>query len=174
MHTAINLNSVLSTALGVASERVSTRGIRLESDLKPDLPQVMGERARLETVVLNLLNNAIDAVQDGPEGLIRVTSRQRQTPEGECVEVTVEDNGPGIPPEALDRIFDPFFTTKSSCHGHGLGLFLSYGIITEHRGRLEVRNGAGAGAVFTVLLPIIVDAPPAPAETPRWELQGRS
>ncbi|MBK9113962.1 MAG: hypothetical protein IPM88_20600 [Nitrospira sp.] len=72
----------------------------------------------------------------------------------EWVRISVSDNGPGVPTEILDRIFDPFFTTKPAGQGTGLGLFLSYGIVSDHRGRIEVRNHA-VGAVFDVYLPAV-------------------
>ncbi len=151
----LDLNCIVSACLAAAGERVTAHRVRLESKLDPDLPPVMGDRDRLETVVLNLVNNAIDAVQeDGYQGTVTVRTRQRRDEEGTWVEAIVSDNGPGIPDESLSRIFDPFFTTKAQGQGTGLGLFLSYGIVSEHRGRLEATNGE-AGAIFTVSLPAL-------------------
>lgn len=158
----LDLNCVIRTCLAVAEERLSTRRIRVESSLDPELPPVMGDRARLETVVLNLLNNAIDAVQSCPEGRISVKTEQVRSLEGDWAVLSVADNGPGIAPAVMERLFDPFFTTKPAGQGHGLGLFLSYGIVAEHRGRLEARNGE-VGAVFVVRLPALADATSEPA-----------
>jgi two-component system osmolarity sensor histidine kinase EnvZ len=86
------------------------------------------------------------------------------------VEITIDDNGPGIPPDVLPRIFDPFFTTKPVGQGTGLGLSLSYGIVQEHRGRIEVRSTPGAGSTFRVTLPLRRAAAPrtvSQAGTPR-------
>lgn len=153
----IDLNCVIRTCLTVAGERVSARRTRLESALDPDLPPVMGDRARLETVVLNLINNAIDAVQhQAIDGVVTVESKQHRDHEGDWAVISVSDNGPGIPASAMDRLFDPFFTTKPAGQGNGLGLFLSYGIVAEHRGRIDARNG-DAGAIFTVHLPALVN-----------------
>jgi signal transduction histidine kinase len=116
----------------------------------------MGDRDRLETVMLNLINNALDAASEaGPFALVTVRSERVSTREEDVVVVTVSDTGPGIPEDISGRIFDPFFTTKDEGRGTGLGLFLSYGIVAEHRGRLEVKNGE-RGAVASVVLPALI------------------
>jgi two-component system C4-dicarboxylate transport sensor histidine kinase DctB len=123
--------------------------------LVPDVPAIMGDRDRLETVVLNLINNAIDAVRGcGREGVVTVQSARLRCDREEWAMIKVIDNGPGIPEEILGRIFDPFFTTKDVGQGTGLGLFLSYSIVADHRGRLEVANGE-VGAVASVVLPAL-------------------
>ncbi|MER3424880.1 MAG: hypothetical protein C4293_18320, partial [Nitrospiraceae bacterium] len=169
----IDLNCVIRTCLMVAGERVSARRIRLDSVLDPDLPLVMGDRARLETVVLNLINNAMDAVQVlDQQGIVTVESKRCRDSEGDWAVISVSDNGPGIPAAAMDRLFDPFFTTKPAGQGNGLGLFLSYGIVAEHRGRIEANNG-DAGAIFTVQLPALVDVGSV-RKGSAWEPQARS
>jgi C4-dicarboxylate-specific signal transduction histidine kinase len=116
---------------------------------------VMGDRVKLETVMLNLINNAIDAVQPlGKQGHITVQSRETKQAEGDMVTMIVGDNGPGIPPDTIDHVCEPFFTTKPPGEGNGLGLFLTCGIISEHRGRLDIHNGQ-VGALFTVCLPAL-------------------
>ena len=86
-----------------------------------------------------------------------------------AIEVVVSDNGPGIPDEIIGRVFDPFFSTKPAGQGTGLGLFLAYGIVADHRGRIEVKNGE-TGALFVVALPALGLAPTADEETV-WESQ---
>jgi len=168
----IDLNAVIRCGLAAARERLPVRLIRIDLDLDPALPPVMGDRDKLETVVLNLVNNAVDAVQElGAGGRIAVRSRRASSPDHEWVEVTVSDNGPGIPPDALHRVFDPFFTTKPAGQGTGLGLFLCYGIIAEHRGRMEAANGA-TGAVLSFRLPAMADLAVAQQESP-WELRAK-
>jgi signal transduction histidine kinase len=88
------------------------------------------------------------------------------------VEVTVSDNGPGIPAEIIDRVFDPFFSTKPVGQGTGLGLFLTYGIVSDHRGRIEVKNGE-TGAIFSVALPIMGFITTTQEET-SWESKAKS
>ena len=105
-------------------------------------------------MVLNLVLNAAEATQskglDKRQGRVSITT---YTADGMEM-LTVSDNGEGIQPENLARIFDPFFTTKSEGKGVGLGLAVSYGIIQAHGGDIEVKSAAGAGAIFTVSLPL--------------------
>ena len=122
----LDLNCVVRTCVAMSGERVAGRAMRLETRLAPELPPVMGDRDRLETVLLNLINNAIDAVTGyTAQGVITVSTARARMNGDEWVRVTVSDNGPGIPAAILDRVFDPFFTTKPAGQGTGLGLFLS-------------------------------------------------
>jgi signal transduction histidine kinase len=133
----------------------------------------MGDRDRLETVILNLINNAIDAVSSlGADGVVKVQTATVQKDGQSWVEVTVSDNGPGIPAEIIDRVFDPFFSTKPAGQGTGLGLFLTYGIVSDHRGRIEVKNGE-TGAIFSVVLPIVGFITTTQEEA-SWESQAKS
>ncbi len=152
----MDLNCVLLACIEASHERAAARGVRIESVLSPGLPPIMGDRDRIETVMLNLINNALDAAEEGvPPGLVTVQSEGCRGKEGDWVLVRISDTGPGIPGEMLGRIFDPFFTTKDEGQGTGLGLFLSYGIVADHRGRLEIENGR-RGAVASVFLPALV------------------
>ena len=121
-------------------------GIGVDRRLTPDLPWVEADANQLQQVLLNLLNNAREAL--GGRGEIRVSTAL--TADGR-VRFSVTDDGPGIPPEIQPRIFVPFFTTKEE--GTGLGLSVSYRIVRDHGGRLEVTSEPGAGAAFTVDLP---------------------
>ena len=168
----IDVNCVIRSGLAVAGERIASKGITVECQLSGKLSAVMGDRVKLETVILNLINNAIDAVQPlGKQGRIEVQSHVSHEAEGETVVMTVRDNGHGIPPAAIDHVCEPFFTTKSEGEGNGLGLFLTCGIIAEHRGRIEIYNDE-AGAVFTVYLPAIQNATDIQKES-MWESRGR-
>ncbi|GMV50556.1 MAG: Adaptive-response sensory-kinase SasA [Nitrospirae bacterium] len=166
----LDVNCVARTCVAMAGERVATLSVRIESHLSPELAPAMGDRDRLETVLLNLINNAIDAVVGFTnQGLVTLRT-ERLTVEGEdWVRISVSDNGPGVPSTILDRIFDPFFTTKPAGQGTGLGLFLSYGIVSDHRGRIEVRNES-SGAAFDVYLPAVGCGAPAHEGVP-WGLQ---
>jgi signal transduction histidine kinase len=151
----LDLNCIARTCVAMAGERVAALSVRIDAQLVSELSPVMGDRDRLETVLLNLLNNAIDAVTGSAEpGLITVRTARMSIDGDEWVRISVSDNGSGVPTAILDRIFDPFFTTKPAGQGTGLGLFLSYGIVLDHRGRLEVRND-DVGAVFEVYLPAV-------------------
>jgi two-component system, NtrC family, sensor kinase len=124
------------------------RRIDLLQEIDVDLPRVMGNRGRLQQVLMNLLLNAVDAMPQG--GTLTVTARAAPG----RVRIQVSDTGIGIPPEHLERIYDPFFTTKPRGQGTGLGLSVSYGIIKEHSGTLTAESTPGEGARFVVSLPI--------------------
>jgi two-component system, NtrC family, sensor kinase len=168
----IEVNSVVRTCIANAGERVSALSVRLECFLSASLPPVMGDRDRLETVILNLINNAIDAVSPlRAEGVVTVRTATVQMDAETWVEISVSDNGPGIPPEIIGRIFDPFFSTKPAGQGTGLGLFLTYGIVSDHRGKIEVKNGE-PGAIFSVALPTVGFMTIIQKEEP-WESQAK-
>ncbi len=114
---------------------------------------VLGSAGQLQQVMMNLLQNAFDALSVVPEPMVWVEMGCNGDPDQPTVRVTVRDNGPGIPPEHLLRIFDPFFTTKPVGKGTGLGLSISYGIVEQHGGRLSARNAEGGGAEFVLELP---------------------
>ncbi len=151
----VDVNCVVRSCIGIAGERVSALSVGLESRLALLLPPIMGDRDRLETVILNLINNGIDAVSPlGTNGVVTVRTRPTQIDGRPGVEVMVSDNGPGIPTEIIGRVFDPFFSTKPAGQGTGLGLFLAYGIVADHRGRFDVKNGE-TGALFSIALPAV-------------------
>jgi len=106
--------------------------------------QIQADRTQIEQVLLNLIRNAEEACRDTPAPLIRITTQSDTTQ----ITIHVEDNGPGIVPEALDKIFVPFFTTKSG--GSGIGLSLCKQIMTLHKGNITVKSQTGAGSVFTL------------------------
>jgi two-component system, NtrC family, sensor histidine kinase HupT/HoxJ len=114
---------------------------------------VLGSAGQLQQVMMNLLQNAFDALAAAPEPMVWVDMGCAGAPDRPLVRVTVRDNGPGIPPEHLLRIFDPFFTTKPVGKGTGLGLSISYGIVEQHGGHLFARNAEGGGAEFILELP---------------------
>jgi PAS domain S-box-containing protein len=132
------------------------RNIRLVRDLPPDLPPLPCSRVQIEQVLLNLVRNAAHALSAmeprRPDPAIRIAARAEA---GQMV-IEVEDNGPGFSPQAEKRIFEPFFTTKAPGQGTGLGLSVSYFIITRnHGGGFEVRSVPGQGARFVIRLPLV-------------------
>lgn len=155
----IDVNTVVQSCVESSKHRAAAKGVGLDAHLSPDLPPIMGDRDRLETVILNLVNNALDAAEEGTQpGLVTVRSGRESHKDGPMVVIKVSDTGPGIPEDILGRIFDPFFTTKEEGHGTGMGLFLSYGIVADHRGHLEIKNGRG-GVEASVCLPALMSTP---------------
>ncbi len=145
-------NAIIRDAIGLVGERLAKSQATCTLELSEDLPLVMGDRDKLETVILNLLNNAVDALPP-TGGVVSVRTRKVAMGENGGAEVAVSDNGTGVPPDALDKVFDPFFSTKPAGKGTGLGLFLCYGIVKEHKGEITVAPNDGIGSTFVVTLP---------------------
>ncbi len=147
----VNVNKVITETLSFLENEALYRNITIHKDLSPDIPDIESDGAQLQQVFLNIINNAIDAVDK--DGDIWITSRVDQ--ERKNVIVEIKDNGPGIPEEIINRIFDPFVTTKPVGKGTGLGLSITYSIVEKLGGKIYARNQEkGSGAVFTVELPI--------------------
>jgi polar amino acid transport system substrate-binding protein len=146
----VDLNEAVRTSMRLLHAQL--KRFRVKEDLDPDLPRVEGNLTQLEQVVVNAVQNAAQAVEGRADGEIRVRTRVEGA--GGHVRLSIEDNGPGIAPEVMDRIFDPFFTTKQRTGGTGLGLAITYGIVEQHRGRIEVDTEVGAGTAFHFLLPL--------------------
>jgi len=160
---AVCLNSLVEGALEILNYQLRTSNIEVIARFDPNLPQAMVDPHQVQQVFLNIINNARQAIEmHHPKGWIRITTSVH----GSNVRVTLQDSGPGIPPESLSKIFDPFFTTKEVGKGTGLGLSLCYGIIKEHGGTITPRSKPGEGATFVIELPITHEAPP-PAEEKR-------
>jgi signal transduction histidine kinase len=144
----VDIHEGLETTLTVLGHKLKHTQIQVEREYDRAIPKVMVRGAELNQVWTNLLDNAISAL--GETGTITVRTRL----DGSCLEVDVADDGPGIPPENLDRIFEPFFTTKPVGSGTGLGLDMSRRIVVDrHDGSLRVRSQPGE-TVFTVRLPL--------------------
>lgn len=129
-------------------------GIHLETVLDPGLPEVPADRVQVQQVLLNLILNAIDAMESSPDQTRRLTISTSQDNRGQ-VEVAVCDSGIGLPPERMEKIFDTFFTTKTN--GLGMGLAICRSIIEQHGGRLWAENNDGRGATFRFSLPCEAD-----------------
>ena len=148
----VDLNKVLEDTLFLLTKQALFFNIKLVQNLAPDLPRVMADGSQFQQVFMNILMNAVQAMEE--RGTIAIVTR-RGTPD--CVEVTISDTGQGIPPDQIDRIFDPFFTTKASGKGTGLGLSIAYGIVTTHGGSISVRSEVGKGSTFTIRMPIAAE-----------------
>jgi len=141
---------VVQETLSLLEHQLTKSGIQIKTEMDTNLPAVQGNAGKLQQVFLNLILNARDAMTAG--GTIEI----RSWSEGSGARVEVSDTGHGIAPENLHRIYDPFFTTKAARKGTGLGLSVTYGIIQEHGGSIEVFNRRDGGATFRVELPLAV------------------
>jgi len=147
--TDIDVNRVVEETLSLVAHPLKTSQIQIVKQLGATLPPVRGSANKLQQVFLNLFLNARDAMPSG--GMLEV----RTAAHNGSVEVEVADTGAGIPREHIHRIFDPFFTTKATGRGTGLGLSVSYGIIKEHAGKIDVRSTPGKGTSFHVEFPAV-------------------
>ncbi|MBB1489057.1 PAS domain-containing protein [Oceanospirillum sp. D5] len=143
-----DLVHTLHTALQWTSKPMGDR-LHLINNL-PDQAQAYGHPGQIQQVLMNLIQNALDAMDGLEQAKLEVTVIDDNE---DWIEVVVADNGAGIPEIGLDKVFEPFFTTKPVGQGTGLGLSISYGIVQEHQGELTVHNRPEGGAVFTLLLP---------------------
>src|SRR5919109_57087 len=144
---SVDVNRVVEETLSLVAHPLKTAQIQVVKDLGASLPPVYGSANKLQQVFLNLFLNARDAMPGG--GMLEV----RTGAHNGSVEIEIADTGAGIPREDINRIFDPFFTTKSNGRGTGLGLSVSYGIIKEHAGKIDVRSTPGKGTAFHVEFP---------------------
>src|ERR1700682_2958926 len=145
----VNLNRIIGETLSLVDHPFRTAHVQVIENFASDLPPVLGSNNKLQQVFLNLFLNARDAMPAG--GMLEV----RTAAHNGSVEIEVVDTGAGIPREHIHRIFDPFFTTKASGRGTGLGLSVSYGIIKEHSGKIDVRSTPGKGTSFHVEFPAL-------------------
>jgi two-component system NtrC family sensor kinase len=144
----VSLNAVIQDTLALMHHPLNSSHVTVELLLDPELPTISANANRLQQVFLNLFLNARDAMSRG--GRLTVVSFRSNS----HVEVHVSDTGHGIRPDHLSRVFDPFFTTKSTGRGTGLGLAVSYGIIREHGGKVDIQSNPGHGTTFRLEFPV--------------------
>jgi len=149
---AVDLNKVLQDTLSLIGKQALFFNIDVVCRLQPQLPPVIADRSQFQQVFINMLMNAVQAMNE--RGTITIETRHNSA--DNSVEVAISDTGLGIPSEYINRIFDPFFTTKADGHGTGLGLSIAYGIVTTHGGSISVQSEAGKGSTFTVHIPVAV------------------
>ncbi|MEZ5360231.1 MAG: ATP-binding protein [Candidatus Zixiibacteriota bacterium] len=134
---------------GILGKELEVSNIQIVRDYANDIPQMLTDANQLQQVLLNLLNNAIDALEDRP-GTIAITTRYDK----KKIQVSIADTGIGMTREQIEKIFLPFYTTKEVGKGTGLGLSVSYGIIKNMGGKIEAESTPGAGSTFTLTLPV--------------------
>ena len=149
-----DINTLIEQTIPLVANQSLVKGVIFCFDPGEDIPTRTLDRNQVQSVILNIILNAIDATEKG--GHINIYSRVTTTSgdTGKTIEVEINDTGCGIAPEHLDKLFDPFFTTKEVGKGTGLGLSVSQGIIERHGGTIRVRSTVGQGSVFTISLPV--------------------
>jgi PAS domain S-box-containing protein len=152
-HTRVDLNAVVAETLLLMQKPLEVDGITLITSLDPGLGPILGDANTLQQVLLNLVTNAREAMASGG-GEIRIETRVVAERPG-WMRVVIRDTGPGISPEELSKVFDPFYTTKRT--GTGLGLSVSYGIIQDHHGTVDVQSVPGKGTTFILAFPVAPD-----------------
>jgi len=146
--TMISVNDVVESGVAFFKTRLEKEGIQLRQELDPDMSDIIADRAQLTQVVINLIINAIQAMPEGGTLTVRTICRSDR------VQLIVADTGIGMSSEVRKQIFLPFFTTKDVNQGTGLGLSVVHGIVTAHRGSIEVESAVNKGSCFTVNLPL--------------------
>jgi len=147
-----SLNEVVDDIVALSRHLIQTSGVELILSLQPELPWASMDNNQIKQVLLNLVHNALQAMPNGGEMEIQTKTASRNEQNG--VIVSVRDTGVGISAAAQSRIFEPFYTTKGSQGGTGLGLSVTYGIITDHGGQIDVESQPQVGSTFTVWLPL--------------------
>ncbi len=147
-----DINGIIRKALELRAYSLSSNGIEAVLDLDPGLPMTMVDAQQMQQIFINLLTNAEDAiVSTKKEGRVEITTRTRKR----RIEISVRDNGPGIPLDVINKAFDPFFTTKAVGKGAGLGLSMAHGIITEHGGGISISAPPEGGTLVAIELPVV-------------------
>jgi PAS domain S-box-containing protein len=149
---AVNLNQVIERSLFLNANLMKIRGIKTDTHLDPQLPDIMGSEDQIQQIFMNLISNAAEAMESSKDGELRIETRVSNN--GSEIRAQVRDTGAGISKAHLSKLFEPFFTTKKKGKGVGLGLSVVYGIIKEHGGAIHVASEVGEGTTFTVTFPL--------------------
>ena len=146
----VKINRVVEDAMAIVEHQLAMHRVTLKKNLASEIPSMSGNANQIQQVLINLMINAQQAME-GRAGEVTVTTSNHNSGH---VQVQVRDTGPGIPEELQAKIFEPFFTTKEVGKGTGLGLSVSYGIIKEHGGDIQVKSALGQGTAFNISLPL--------------------
>jgi two-component system NtrC family sensor kinase len=146
----VDINRTIDQVIDFLENHARTNNIEIQTDFQENIPVIANDQSQLQQVFLNLITNAIDAINKN--GCIEIATRQK----GSTIEVMIKDDGPGIPKEQQNRIFDPFYTTKTNGKGTGLGLSVSHSIIEKMGGSITFESNETKGTTFYVNLPVII------------------
>ena len=148
----VAINDIVERVIDLRAYQLQVDNVRVVLDLDEDPLETVADGNQLQQVMLNLLNNAHDAIRSvRDKGEIRISTRHK----GHTILISCADDGPGLAPEVRRHLFEPFYTTKDVGQGTGLGLSICYGIISEHRGKIWAESTEGGGTVFHVELPVV-------------------
>jgi two-component system, cell cycle sensor histidine kinase and response regulator CckA len=157
----VDVNRAAESALSLVETAARERAVRVQRELSPGAPTVLGLQNLLEQVLVNLASNALDAMPKG--GTLRVETKGFGKDGREAAQIRVADTGTGMPPEVRERIFEPFFTTKRGRNGTGLGLWVAHTIVANMDGSIQCLSEPGKGSEFVITLPALSEAAPAGA-----------
>ena len=146
----VEINRVVEDAIAIVNHQMGINQVKLYQELTAELPPIWGNANQIQQVLLNLMINAQQAMEGQPGGVTLTTTQLNSG----HIQIQIIDDGPGISHELQTKIFEPFFTTKPSGEGTGLGLSVSYGIVKEHKGEINVKSKPGDGTTFTIILPV--------------------
>ncbi|MFC1821723.1 ATP-binding protein [Thermodesulfobacteriota bacterium] len=145
----LQLNAVIAEVLTFLRKEALYRNITLNIDVSEDIPKIHSDHGKLQQIFLNLINNALQSMDDGGKLDIAISK-----PQGEHVSIVIKDNGCGIPDEVQNKIFEPFFSTKTDKGGTGLGLAITYGLVKSLHGDISMKSKVGEGTSFVITLPV--------------------
>jgi two-component system NtrC family sensor kinase len=157
----VNINAVLERSLDMLVKQAVFQNVEVTKSLAGDIPTIIADGDQLQQVFMNIIINACEAMEGG--GRLKLSTHHDEI--NRKIIVEIEDTGCGIPEENTDRVFEPFFTTKEVGKGTGLGLAVSYGIITKHRGTISVESEDGQGATFVIKLPLGTEEDEKPVQS---------
>jgi len=156
----VNINTPIQGVLGIVGQQLKLQNIEIKLELDETLPSILAQSNRLEQVFFNLISNARDAIIQ-KETTVDVAFDRiiaiRTFRESDKVAVTVSDTGIGIPKDSLNKIFEPFYTTKEVGQGMGLGLYITYGIVKDYQGDIDIQSQEGMGTTIKHTFPIIAE-----------------
>jgi len=154
----LNVNDPINDVFKVLGHQLVVHSIKIQLELEPNLPDIRAEHNRLEQVFINLVTNAIDAMDERAEkegGGIEKSLVIKTYVKDDSVTIKVSDTGIGMTSDTKRKIFEPFFTTKETGKGTGLGTSISFGIIKDYKGTIEIESEYGKGSTFTITFPIV-------------------
>jgi signal transduction histidine kinase len=149
----IHVPTVLEKGVQINLDDLREKGINIVREIGENLPTLYGDAEQLEEAFVNLIQNAVQAMN--PTGVLTLRAAPESKDGGTSVRIEIQDTGEGMSEEILERIFDPFFTTKEGAEGTGLGLSVCRRIVEEHHGTIAVQSRPGEGSIFTILLPVL-------------------